>query len=85
MANTQNIPNYLVQSILILLCCCQPFGIVAIIFAAQVDGKVNSGDIAGAQDASDKAKLFCTIGFIGGIVVYALVIGFQLLAVMATS
>lgn len=57
------IPNYLVQSILITLCCCLPLGIVAIIFSAQVNSKLAVGDVAGAQDASNKARLFCWLGF----------------------
>lgn len=57
------IPNYLVQSILVTLCCCLPLGIVAIIFAAQVNQKLAAGDVAGARDASSKAKMFCWIAF----------------------
>jgi hypothetical protein len=63
------IPNYLVQSILVTLCCCLPLGVVAIIFAAQVNSKLAAGDIAGAQEASQKAKMFCWIGFGLGLVV----------------
>ncbi|HKP46107.1 MAG TPA: CD225/dispanin family protein [Pyrinomonadaceae bacterium] len=55
-----NVPNYLVPAIISLFCC-WPLAIVAIIFAAQVNGKVASGDIAGAVDASKKAKLFSFI------------------------
>ena len=55
-----NIPNYLIPAILSLFCC-WPLSIVAIIFAAQVNGKVASGDIQGAIDASKKAKLFSFI------------------------
>lgn len=55
-----SVPNYLVPAILSLLCC-WPLSIVAIIFAAQVNGKVASGDIQGAMDASKKAKLFSFI------------------------
>ena len=62
------IPNYLVQSILVTLCCCLPLGVVAIIFSAQVNSKLAAGDIAGAQDASKKAKMFAWIGFGLGIV-----------------
>jgi len=54
----QRIPNYLIQSILVTFCCCQPVGIVAIIFAAMVNSKIAAGDRAGALDASSKAKLF---------------------------
>jgi heme/copper-type cytochrome/quinol oxidase subunit 2 len=45
---------------------------VSIIFAAQVNTKLAQGDITGAQDASQKAKMFALIGFIGGIVVLVL-------------
>ena len=63
------IPNYLVQSILVTLCCCLPLGVVAIVFSAQVNSKLAAGDIAGAQDASNKAKMFAWIGFGLGLVV----------------
>src|SRR5262245_2690227 len=52
----REIPNYLVQSILVTLFCCLPLGIVSIVFAAQVNSKVAAGDYAGAQKASDQAK-----------------------------
>lgn len=57
---TTTVPNYLVPAILSIFCC-WPLGIVAIIFAAQVNGKVAAGDLAGAADASKKAKLFSFI------------------------
>jgi len=46
---------------IISLFCCWPLAIVAIIFAAQVIGKVAAGDMQGAMDASKKAKLFSYI------------------------
>ena len=52
-----SVPNYLVPAIISIFCC-WPLAIVAIIFAAQVNGKVASGDLQGAIDASKKAKLF---------------------------
>lgn len=70
------IPNYLVQSILVTLCCCLPAGIVAIVFSAQVNTKLAAGDVAGAQDSSKKAKLWAWIGVGGGVlvaIVYAVV------------
>jgi uncharacterized membrane protein len=63
------IPNYLWQSIVVTLCCCLPLGVVAIIFAAQVNSKLAAGDVAGAMEASRKAKLFCWIAFGIGLVV----------------
>ncbi len=56
-----NVPNYLIPAIISVICCF-PLAIVAIIFAAQVNGKVAAGDIQGAMDASKKAKIFSFIG-----------------------
>ena len=55
----QKIPNYLAQSILVTLLCCLPLGIPAIVFAAQVNGKVAVGDVEGALNSSRKAKMWC--------------------------
>jgi len=58
-----SVPNYLVWAILATLCCCLPAGIVAIVYAAQVDGKVASGDYYGAVEASNNAKMWSWISF----------------------
>ena len=55
------VPKYLVPAIISVFCC-WPLAIVAIIFAAQVNGKVAAGDIQGAMDASKKAKMFSFLG-----------------------
>jgi len=57
------VPNYLIFAILATVFCCIPAGIPAIIYAAQVNGKLQAGDIAGAQVASKNAKLWCWIAF----------------------
>jgi hypothetical protein len=67
-----SVPNYLVQSILVTILCCWPLGIPAIVFAAQVNGKLRQGDYAGALAASQKAKMFCWISFGLGLVAIAL-------------
>jgi uncharacterized membrane protein YjfL (UPF0719 family) len=71
-ATTPQIPNHLVWAILSTLFCCLPLGIVSIVFAAQVNSKVAAGDIAGAREASDKAKKFAMWGAIAGVVVLVL-------------
>ena len=50
-------------AILSTICCCLPFGIPAIVFAAQVDGKYAGGDYQGAVDAASKAKTWCWVSF----------------------
>jgi len=65
---TVRVQNYLVQAILLTVCCCPPFGIPAIVYAAQVNGKLTAGDIAGAQEASRKAKMWCWISFGLGVI-----------------
>jgi hypothetical protein len=53
----QNQPkNYLIESILVTIFCCMPFGIVGIVFAAQVNAKFDAGDYEGALKASKEAN-----------------------------
>ena len=79
------VPNYLVPAIISVFCC-WPLAIPAIIFAVQVNNKVTAGDIAGAQDASKKAKMFSFIAIglgLLGVVCYIimLVLGVGLSAI----
>jgi hypothetical protein len=56
-------PNYLVWAILTTILCCLPFGIVSIVYAAQVNSKWTAGDIEGAQSASKNAKIWAWVAF----------------------
>ena len=64
----ETVPNYLVFAILTTVFCCIPTGIPAIIYAAQVNGKLAAGDYAGAQAASNNAKIWCWVSFGIGLV-----------------
>ena len=79
-ASHQHIPNYLVPAILVTIFCCWPFGIPAIVFAAKVDGMVSRGDIAGAIDASNKAKTWTWVSFGSG---FAVILIYILMFVVA--
>ena len=61
--------NWLVESILVTLFCCLPFGIVGIINAASVNSKYDAGDVAGAEQASKAAGKWTKIGFFIGLAV----------------
>lgn len=67
--HSENIPNYLAQSILVTLCCCWPVGIAAIVNAAKVNSLVAQGKYDEARRASDQAKTYCWVSFVLGIIV----------------
>ena len=77
----------MVWAILATLCCCLPFGIPAIVFAAQVDGKYASGDYGGAVESADKAKMWCWVAFGVGLVTNILygILQFAIVAAEASS
>ena len=77
--------NYLIQSILVTLCCCLPLGIVSIIYAAQVDSKWNAGDHQGAVMASENAKKWSWIAFGLGLLANLVVFGLQILAAVGAA
>ena len=56
--------NYLALAIISTLFCCQIFGIISIIYAAQVNSKYIAGDYVGAESASNNAKIwgFLSVG-----------------------
>ena len=64
-----SVPNYLIWSILSTLFCCLPAGIVAIVYASQVDGKLRSGDYEGAVQSSNNAKTWTMVSAGLGLVV----------------
>jgi hypothetical protein len=64
----KSVSSYLVEAILVTIFCCMPFGIVAIVYAAQVDGKLASRDFTGARYVSERAKNWCLAAFLCGLV-----------------
>ena len=66
---TSQVPpkTYLLESILVTLFCCLPFGIAGIVNASNVESRFYLSDIDGARRASLAAKKWTTIGFWIGI------------------
>jgi hypothetical protein len=90
--NLQTPPkNWLVESILVTILCCLPFGIAGIVNAAKVEKLFFSGDIEGANRVAADAKKWTKIGFfvgIGILVIYIimyLVMGAALLGAMSAG
>lgn len=73
------INNYLIPAIFSTACCCLPFGIVSIVYAAQVNGKLAGGDVAGARQSADKAKMWFWIAFGLGLAFQILYVGLMVL------
>lgn len=55
--------NWLVESILVTIFCCLPFGIAGIVNAANVNSRYDAGDFEGADKASKEAGKWTKIGF----------------------
>jgi hypothetical protein len=79
----QTVPNYLVFAILATAFCCLPAGIPAIVYASQVNSKLQTGDLAGAQAASNNAKMWCWISLGLGLAVIALSVMVGILRMMS--
>lgn len=76
-------PSNLVFGILTTIFCCLPFGIVSIVFAAQVNGKWAVGDQTGAQESSRKARLWAIIALVAGLVGTALSVALLAAGILA--
>ena len=70
--------NWLVEAILVTLLCCLPFGVVGIIFAAQVNTKQQAGDMEGAEKSRREAAKWTKLGFWIGLGVLVLYVIFWL-------
>jgi hypothetical protein len=80
------LPNYLVPAILVTVFGCMPVGVVALVFSSQVNTKAALGDLAGARDSAQKAKLWCWIGLGLAVLTWGLgILGMILLLVLGVN
>jgi len=77
-----HVENHLVKAIIVTVLCCLPLGIVAIVYAASVNGKLQAGDYAGAVEAGQKANTWANWGLGIGL---ALIIISTLIQILAIS
>ena len=64
--------KWMVESIMVTIFCCLPFGIVGIVNAAKVSSLFAAGNVAAAEEASKSAGKWTKWGFIVGLVVIVL-------------
>ncbi len=55
------VPNYLAFAIVNTILFCFPAGIVAIVYASQVNSKLSYGDVEGAKYSSKRARIWCWV------------------------
>jgi hypothetical protein len=77
--------NYLVWAILTTIFCCLPAGVVAIVYAAQVNGKWAMGDFQGAMNSSKNAKVWSIISACGIVAVVGIWMLFALVIFAHTA
>lgn len=76
--------NYLVWAILSTICCCLPFGIVAIVKSSKVNTLYASGQYDLALIQAQDAKKWCIIAALTGLAVNALYFVFYGAAALST-
>ena len=97
-ASVPNIPDYLVQAILLTTVCLvlSPFtlffpflgvitGIVAIVYGAQVNGMVAGGNYVGARDSSRLARVWTWITFAFVVLELLILAAFLLIFILALA
>ena len=75
--------TWMVESILVTIFCCLPFGIAGIVYAAKVSSLYASGKIEEAEAASKNAGKWTKIGFIVGLIVIVVYTTINISAVTA--
>ena len=57
---------YLVLAIISLVCCCPPFAIVAIVYAAKINNAMSAGDYAETERCARLARIWIIVAFVVG-------------------
>lgn len=79
------VPSHLVKAILSTCLCFVPLGIVAIVFASQVNVRLEYRDQAGAIKASRQASFYGNLGIWLGVLFYVMMLVMIVLALLAGS
>jgi DNA-directed RNA polymerase subunit RPC12/RpoP len=66
--------SFLVEAVLCTIFCCLPFGIVALVKAAEVNAALARGDRERARAASESAKSWCIVAFGVALALFVIVV-----------
>lgn len=73
---------YLVLAIISTICCCPPFGIVAIVYAVKINSEISDGYSDKAADSAKKAKIWIIVAVVSGVVWDLIMLFFGLFSAM---
>lgn len=68
--------NNIVLSVICMLMCCMPLGVISLVYALKVDSNYQMGQYAEAVKNSELAKKWALGGIIGGVVIFGIYIIF---------
>lgn len=74
--------SWLIESILVTVFCCLPFGIAGIVFASRVESRYYAGDLEGAQYNAREAAKWTKIGFFASLALFLLYFVFIVIGIM---
>ena len=69
-ADAPKVIDWLIPSILSIICCAWPLGIPALVFAIKANGSKKRGDMAAAAQQANTARLFVILSAALGIIVW---------------
>lgn len=70
----------LVWSILTMLFCCLPFGIVSLVYSTQVNSLLSVGNVPGAQESARKARFWAWAAFWSWLILIVLYVAMMVFA-----
>ena len=80
-----NLVLAIIASVVSLMCCCLPHGVISLIFALQVQKKADAGDVQGAMSSAKQAKMWAWISIIVSVVGLVIAFFFGLLGGIMSS
>lgn len=85
-SSMQTIPpkTYFMEAVLVTLFCCQPFGVVAIVYSALVESAIASGNYTEAHRVSKLAAKWLKIAFFSGLA-FILIFGILYASIILTA
>ncbi|MEK6279745.1 MAG: CD225/dispanin family protein [Acidobacteriota bacterium] len=84
-APNNNLVFAIIATVLSVVFCCLPHGLISLIFALQVNGKAAAGDLQGAMNSAKQAKLWAIISIVVSLVWLVIALVFGVLNAVMTS